>query len=255
MSIRFRCVSIILALAALGLCSVTWAQPAPGAKPKAPRHLGAPPSSVLAMIYLQVLPMPSVQEEMKLSEDQQAKVKDVADKARAAMRELFAGFRNLSPEDREAKMEEAGKKMEAKAEETKKAFEGVLLPKQAARLKGIALQMAGVSALIDKEVQQDLKLSDDQVAKVKAATDDLMKKFSEMRGEGTDPKTQGAMMHQLEVDFEKQTMGALTADQKASLDKMKGEKFMLSGLGGRGAARPAKPAAETKAKPSGTEAR
>jgi len=214
-------------------------------------RFGAPPSSVLAMIYLSVLPMPTVQEEMNLSEDQKTKIKEAADKARAAMRELFAGVRDLSPEERQAKIEEVSKKMEAKTEETKKVFEGILLPKQLARLKGISLQMAGISALVDKDVQQDLKLSDDQVAKIKTATDDLMKKNSEMRSEGADPSTLGPKLHQLRMDFEKQVMEALTADQKASLEKMKGAKFTFSAFGSRAV----NPPAETKVKPSNTEAR
>jgi len=251
MSIPYRCVSIALAWAALGVASMTWAQPATVAKPiPAGRHFGAAPSSILAMIYISVLPMPTVQEEMNLSADQQGKVKEATDKARAAMRELFAGIRNLSPEERDAKMDEVSKKMEAKTEETKKVFEGILLPKQLARLKGISLQMAGISALVDKEVQQDLKLSDEQVAKIKTATDDLMKKNSELRSEGADPSTLAPKMQQLRMDFEKQVTGALTADQKAALEKMKGAKFAFSGFGPR----PAKPSAETKAKPSGTEA-
>ena len=55
-------------------------------------------------------------------------------------RELFSGMRDLTPEERNAKRAETMKKMQALGEKTTKAIEGVLLPDQLKRLKGIALQ-------------------------------------------------------------------------------------------------------------------
>ena len=195
-----------------------------------PRHgtfrpLGTPPTNVMAMMYRPLLTMPAVQEELNLSEDQKTKVKEATDKSRAAMQKLYTGIREASEADRQAKMEEAGKKMQANAEETKKTIEGILLPKQLERLKGLAWQMGGVMALADKEIQQDLKLSDDQAAKIKAAGEDLRKKAEELMSEGADPTTLRPKMHQLRTDYEKQVMEVLTADQKVSLEKMKGAKF------------------------------
>jgi hypothetical protein len=239
-------------LVALALCVPAWAQPAPGAKPppaaRTFRPLGTMSTSVLAMLYSNLLPMPTVQKELNLSEDQQTKVKEATDKSHAAMREFFAGIRDLSPEDRQAKIEETRKKMQAQAEETRKTIEGILLPKQLERLKGLALQMAGVSAIVDKEVQHDLKLSDDQVAKIKTASEDLRKKAGELMSEGADPMTLRPKMQQLRIDYEKQVMDVLTAEQKASLEKMKGAKFDFGPVYSL-TPPPAKAPAETKGKP------
>ena len=57
------------------------------------------------------------------------------------------------------------KKMQPIQEKYQKAVESILLPNQAKRLKEIALQVAGTPALSDKQVQEDLKLSADQVDK------------------------------------------------------------------------------------------
>ena len=123
-------------------------------------------------------------------------------------------------------MNEAGKKIQALSEEMKRTIDGILAPGQLERLRGIALQMAGVSALDYKEVQQDLKLSDDQVAQIKAAKDHLMTKMGKLLGESTDPKTRQSKMRELH-NYEKQVMGILTSDQEALLDKMKGENIQI----------------------------
>ena len=144
-------------------------------------------------------------------------------------------------------MEEAGKEVQAKAEETKKTIEGVLLPKQLERLKGLAMQMAGDSAIMDKEVQQDLKLSDDQVAKIKTANEEYCeegRRIDERRG---DPKTLGPKMQQLRADYEKQLMEVLTADQRElRLIRCKGMKFGLPTIGDLDTPPKAKLPAETK---------
>ena len=102
---------------------------------------------------------------------------------------------------------------------------------------------------MDKEVQQDLKLSDDQVAKIKTANEDLVKKKHELMIGGADPMALGPKIQQLRVDYEKQVMEVLTADQKASLEKMKGAKFAFPAFGSRAAPPPAKSPAETKGQP------
>src|SRR5690349_14206661 len=71
----------------------------------------------------------SVQQDLKLSEDQVKKLKDLSDK----QRESFQGLRDLSQEERRTKMQEL-----AKANE--KAVGEVLDAKQQKRLKQITLQ-------------------------------------------------------------------------------------------------------------------
>jgi hypothetical protein len=227
MGFSFRFGSIGLVWAALGLCSMTWAQPAPVAKPgRAMRQFGTPPFA-MPLEYVYLLTVPTVQVELKLTEEQQARVKEGIDNVWTPLREMPEQARNVGPEDIQAKMEKVRNIVQAKAQEMKKAIKGVLLPTQLERLKEIALQAVGAMAIIDKEVQQDLELSDDQVARIKAVYEDLSMKAGELLDEGGDPQAMRQKRQQHKADFEKQLMDVLTPDQKATLEKMKGAKFTL----------------------------
>ena len=225
--------------AAVALCTSAWAQPGPGGGPGPGFGMfGGGSGASLSMMYGPLLNVPAVQKDLDLLDDQKAEIKPAGEKAQAAMRELFSGMRDLSQEERRAKMEEIGKKMQAQAEEMKKTIEHTLLPDQLKRLKGIALQVAGVRALDDKEVQQDLKFSDEQTAKIKSIGEDSMKKIRELFSEGGDRQTMGPKIQELRKDSEKQIMDVLSDDQKASLEKMKGDKLEIpptefGGFGGR----------------------
>jgi Spy/CpxP family protein refolding chaperone len=191
--------------------------------------------------------MPTVQKELELVDDQKAKLKEAGEKAQAAMRELFSGMRDLSEEDRRAKMAEVGKKMTAQGEQMKKAIEEILLPHQLERLRGIAIQIVGVPALNDKEVQQSLKLTEEQTAKMKSIYEEAGKKMRELFGEGRpDFRTIGPKMQEIGKETQKQLLDVLTDEQKTSFEKMKGEKLEIpaselrgpGGPGGPGGPRP-----------------
>ena len=98
-------------------------------------------------------------------------------------------------------------------------------PHQLERLKGIALQRTGIRALSFKQVQEDLKLTDDQVAKIKSINEAAGKKMRELFQAGGNPQDNFPKMQEIGKETEKQLEDVLTADQKASLEKMKGEKL------------------------------
>lgn len=184
--------------------------------------------SLLVLQYATLSVLPNIQSELDLTEDQKVKINEATARMRTSIREMQLDIRNLSHEERQAKLEEINMKTQTVAQETKKTFEDILRPEQLKRLKGIALQMAGVSALSDKDVQQNLKLSGDQVAKIKVANDDLATKMGELFSKSADPQTRPSKMQMLRTDYENQVIGVLTADQKALLEKMKGAKFEIS---------------------------
>jgi Spy/CpxP family protein refolding chaperone len=201
----------------------------------------------LSMMYGMLLNAPTVQKDLDLVDDQKTKLKEINEKTRAAMGEIFAGMRDLTPEERDAKQADIRKKMEAIGEKNTKEVEGVLLPDQLKRLKGIALQrMAAMNmsaaALADKGIQKDLKLTDDQVAKIQSITDAAMKKMGELFTSGADPSEMRQKGEQMRKDNEKKLLDVLTADQKTAFDKMKGKKLDIpaselgfgGGRGGRG---------------------
>ncbi len=182
-SMRFAWI-VLVSLGLLALSTAAWAQP-PG--PGFGMFGGGPGASV-SMQYGRLLNTPTVQKDLELVDDQKTKIKEAADKAQAAMREIFMGMRDLSQEERQAKMEEIGKKMQTQQDDLKKVIESTLLPNQLKRLKEIALQVAGVQALNDKQVQEDLKLTSEQVAKIKTIGEDSAKKIRDLFSEGADPR-------------------------------------------------------------------
>jgi Spy/CpxP family protein refolding chaperone len=167
----------------------------------------------------------SVQEELKLSEEQVKKANELWEK----QRESFQGLRDLSQEERRTKLQEA-----AKAND--KAVAEILKPEQLKRVKQIALQQQGARALANPEVAKTLNLSDEQKNKIQ---DIQSKAFEEMRGLGRD---QGEEARQKRQEVMKATnekvMGVLTAEQKTKLKAMQGEPFkgeiQRPGRGGRG---------------------
>jgi hypothetical protein len=230
-------VSLVLVSLGLFLCSPAWAQPGPGGG--AGGLFGAAQTALLSAQYARLLSAPTVQRELKLSDDQTAKLKEDRDKATTGMREMFHGMQDLSQEERRAKMTEAAKKMEGRMEDAMKSVEGILQPEQLKRLKELAVQSAGPMALVDKTVQEDLKLSEDQIAKIKAAGEDAAKKMRELfSGGGVDMQSIGPKMQDMRKDLEKQMLDVLSADQSAALEKMKGEKLDIPAAELRGAGRP-----------------
>jgi Spy/CpxP family protein refolding chaperone len=239
-----RIVSIaVVSLAVLALCDAAWAQPGPGG---GGRGFGRMPRMSVTMMYGFLLNAPTVQKDLDLVDDQKAKLKEINDKARAAMQELWGQMRGLAPEDYATKGAEIGKKMEAQGEKNTKAIEGVLLPDQLKRLRAIAIQRMGVMALGDKSVQKDLKLTDDQVAKIKSIGEETMKamgeKMGELRDSGASRDEMRKGREQITKEGEKKVMVVLSDDQKTKLDKMKGKELkipdselrMFGGRGGRG---------------------
>jgi Spy/CpxP family protein refolding chaperone len=173
-----------------------------------------------------------VQKELELVDDQKTKLNEIREKAMAKMREAFGdreALKNLSAEERKTRFAEAGKKLAAQAEETKKEIEGVLLAHQVERLNQIALQVRGVAAFQDKEVQEALGLSSDQLDKMKSLGEASRDKFrSAMEGlRGSSDQERRAKFQELRKQAEDEVMGVLTSEQKEKFDKMKGPKFEL----------------------------
>ena len=103
-------------------------------------------------------------------------------------------------------------------------------------MKEIRLQVQGPAALSSKEVAEALKLTDDQVNKIK----DLTKSLSDARREafqaGGAAKCRQLARNspRLRTETNEKILAVLTSDQKASFEKMKGAKIDLpaGGFGG-----------------------
>lgn len=151
---------------------------------------------------LMLLGQKSVQEELKLSDQQIEKVKELAKKNR----EGFKDLKDLSEEDRRKKLADT-------AAANKKALAEILKSDQRKRLKEISLQTRGGSALADPEVASALKLSDEQKEKIKSIRE-------ESRGKG-----RGGFTPEARKAAQEKLMGVLTDDQKTTWKTMTGEPF------------------------------
>jgi Spy/CpxP family protein refolding chaperone len=228
---------VLVTLGSLCVCAAARAQPG-GDAPGPGDLMGA----ALSMQYGRLLNSPTVKRELNLTDEQEDKIKEAGSKAQAAMRDMISGFRGLDPDEIRAKikesMQEMSEKVRTQAEDTRAAIEKTLRPEQLKRLRQIAMQNTGVQALSDKTVQKDLKLSSDQIAKIKAIGDDVMKKLREAFS-GGNLQDAGSNLRDLGKDAERDAMNVLTEDQIMEWEKLKGDKLdipasELRGAGGFG---------------------
>ncbi len=169
-----------------------------------------------------------VQADLKLTDDQKEQIKKIVADTPRPMRD-----QNASREERMAKMQEYQKDLQDK-------LNTVLNDSQKARMKEIRLQVRGTAALSDKEVAESLKLTDDQVNKIK----DLNKSLADARtaafsGGGRPDQDAMDKLTKLRTETNEKILAVLTSDQKTQFEKMQGTK--LEGLptfgGGAGGGR------------------
>jgi Spy/CpxP family protein refolding chaperone len=184
-----------------------------------------------------------VQKELKLTDEQIAKVKEIADTLRPQPGGGGANFREMTEEQRQEFFAE----MRKKADEAGKKATEVLTADQNTRLKQVQLWIQGTGALTtNEELAKQLKLTDDQKEALKTITEESGKKGRELgqglRGQDLSQEERTKIMEQLtalRTETEEECLAVLTDDQKAQFDKLKGPKFQLDmsqlfGPGGRG---------------------
>jgi hypothetical protein len=164
---------------------------------------------------MMLLGQESVQQELKMTEDQIAKVKEHQQKAAGN----FGALAGLTPEERQKKFQEM-------AQENEKFLGDVLKPEQKKRLDQIVLQQRGGDALTDPKVQQTLGITDDQKEKIKSIQDDLRKTMGELRASaGGDRQEMAKKMQEMRTANNDKLLKLLTDDQKKKFDEMTGPKF------------------------------
>lgn len=174
-----------------------------------------------------------VKEEIKLTEEQEEKLKEVAksvnEKAKSIREEKL---KDVEGPDRFAKM---GEVMAEVNKLYAKEFATVLKPEQVTRLKQIQTQVGGAAAFRSPDVQDALKLTADQKEKIKEIGDEAGKEMRELfqdigfkPGEAPD-KDKMAELQKKMAAVQKETMtktvAALTDDQKKTWKDLTGEPF------------------------------
>ncbi len=163
-----------------------------------------------------LLQQASVQNELKLSDEQIQKVTELAEK----QREAFAGLGDLDPEERREKFAEA---QTSQREELAK----ILSAEQGQRLKQIAWQQSGPQALANPEVATALELSDEQKQAVETAQTDMREQMRELFAGGPDGDREAARekMAELQKAASEKLDKVLTPEQQTKFKELLGTPF------------------------------
>ena len=159
----------------------------------------------------------SVQDELKITEEQKEKWRE----AQKTIREKVGNIREMEPEERQAAMKEMN-------EATDKAVKEILTADQAKRLTEIRWQQAPGAGFASPDFQEGLKITDDQKEKLKGIMEEMGKDMREIFQESREnPREAREKIEALQKETKEKAMGVLTADQKASYEKLVGKPFEL----------------------------
>src|ERR1700720_3804977 len=187
--------------------------------------VGLPGASRFGTDPLHLLQTAKVKQELKITDDQSAKIAKVADKYD---REAASKLGNVQTEGiSAAKAQEIRDTGDKLIETSRQEVSSILNPDQLNRLKQILLQVNGAEALQDKEVAKQVGITPEESAKIQKlqaqTTEKLRGSFEKPRS--SDPaeaqKMLGAVVgnaDKINNQAEQQSLGALTAEQKKKLE-------------------------------------
>ncbi len=172
-----------------------------------------------------------VQKEMKLSEEQTTKVKEIVKKLGAEMQEQYTALREIEDRDQQrAKLTELRDQSDQKVREQ---LGDVVEREQVMRLYQIRMQVrAVVDSLANRYVSGRLELTDDQKNKLDEINKGVRAKQSEVYAtlrDASDEQRSKAFqkLRKIRSDADAEALALLTAEQKAAFLEMKGEKIEL----------------------------
>jgi hypothetical protein len=171
------------------------------------------PGGMISGVFL--LGQKSVQQELKLTEEQVKKITEAGEK----MRSEFGNLQGLEGDERAKKIQEL-------REESRKTVAGILSKDQAKRFKQISLQVQGLRAVGNPEVAKELKITDDQKEKVKElqqqAGQDIRKIFEDAAGDFAAARKK---IDEYNKGFNEKVLKLLTDEQKTKWKELTGKPF------------------------------
>ena len=167
-----------------------------------------------------------VQKELKLSEEQILKVKEIIREVRQKRLPELEKLRKLSPEAGREKFVQLSK---AYSDEALQNAGDVLMAEQVKRLKQIRLQQEGLRAFRDAELSKPLKLTEAQTQEIKKIEDELREKGIEVLHGGARSGFQEALaaLASLRKDALQKAVELLTPEQKKVWQELSGEPFEI----------------------------
>jgi Spy/CpxP family protein refolding chaperone len=179
---------------------------------------------------LGLLRMAEVQTELALTEDQKTKLIDLQTSIGDQMRQAFQDA-GQDPAARQKAMAEINAKSLDEANK-------ILTPDQQKRFRELRIQRAGNAAVVEKDVQDALGLTDDQKAKIKALQDTQAEANNsiqeKMRNQEISREDAMAARQKNTKAFNDGIDAILTDDQKTKLKAMGGKPFAFPAPQGRG---------------------
>jgi Spy/CpxP family protein refolding chaperone len=168
----------------------------------------------------------SVQDELKLTDDQKADLKKVGDKMKESMQKAFT---DNPGKDGKEKRDAAIKEITEDTTKTvTKTIDG-LKDAQKTRFKQIQVQVKGLRAFSDEAVAKTLNLTDKQKDEIKTATEDLAKDVREiMMAAGRDPEKRAEAQKkaaELTTKATDKVVSSLSDEQKKTWKELTGDKF------------------------------
>ena len=167
---------------------------------------------------LGVLRREEVRTEIKLTPEQVDKIEKIGEDISNRGRELFSGFRDASPEEREQLLEKMRTRGQALQEATDAELKKILSAEQTARVQQLSLHSQGLRALENKEIAQQIKISAEQQNKIGELIEQANQTRRERRRQGGGRGNRAEQQAELEQALQ----AVLTADQKQHWKKMLG---------------------------------
>lgn len=167
-----------------------------------------------------LLGIPAVQAELKLTDAQKTQVTEMAQKLRQNLQGLAQRLQSATAEER-------GKILAELQAANRKAVDSILNDDQKKRFREITLQQQGMTAVATPDVAGELKLTDEQKSKIQAVQREQQAAISELFQGGGDPAAAREKFAALRKQTEEKIAAILTDDQKAQWKSMLGAPFTL----------------------------
>jgi Spy/CpxP family protein refolding chaperone len=213
----------------VGLMLVTAMAQVASAQPRA-RRGGGGGGFGFGMSSVALATLDQVQDDLKMTDEQEAKVADIESKLRTERRDLF--------QQRPENMAEMREKMEKLNADAAGKLSGVLDKDQLKRLAGTVIRVNGAMALNDPVVDDQLNLSDEQKTKLNDIRAEHWRAIGEAmsQNENMSRQERREKMSELREKAGKDLTAVLTPDQQKTFDQLKAEgiEVDMSQFRGRG---------------------
>jgi Spy/CpxP family protein refolding chaperone len=168
-----------------------------------------------------ILRAPNVQKELKLSDEQIGKIQDSLTASREKHADDYAALRDLSQEERPAKVAELNKTISS---EVKKALS--FNDTQSKRFDQIAIQASGLMAFADPTVASKLKLTSDQKSKIREIQESSRGQLQGFNFKDASEQERADFMKKMATNQKEnmtKAMAVLTSEQKSDWKELTGD--------------------------------